>query len=79
MRDQVSHTHKELLKKSFFIFSNIYTLDSRREDKELWNEWWQAFPKLNRPSISSRIKFSLLVLLSKHFDFAIILKNALAF
>jgi hypothetical protein len=28
-------------------------LDNRREDKELWTEWQQAFPEFSLPLISS--------------------------
>jgi hypothetical protein len=33
------------------VYSNFYVLDSRREDKRFWTEWYQALPEFPLESV----------------------------
>jgi hypothetical protein len=44
VRDQISHSYKTAGKIIVLHVLICMFLDSRREDKGLWAEWWEAFP-----------------------------------
>jgi hypothetical protein len=54
--DQVSHPYKTTGRLTVLYISTFTFLDSRREDKRLWTEWWQAFPEFSLLLVSSWIQ-----------------------
>jgi hypothetical protein len=66
-------THTEPEAKFFLYFkSSFYVLDSRREDKRFWTEWWQALPKPNLILlISGWIKFRFITAVPRYLNCAI--------
>jgi glucose-6-phosphate-specific signal transduction histidine kinase len=63
------HTHTEKKAKIIVWCILIFTfLDSRREEKSVWIEWYQALPEFNLLLIYSRNKFLIVIVVSKYFN-----------
>jgi hypothetical protein len=70
VRDQVSHpcrTTGKIIVLNTLIFK---VLDSRREDKRFWTEWWKALPEFNFLLISSWIRFWFVIVVQKYLNCA---------
>jgi hypothetical protein len=57
IRDQVLHSYRTTAKTVVLYILTSTVLDSRREDKRFWTEWYQALPEFNLLLICSYIKF----------------------
>jgi hypothetical protein len=61
------------------LYILIFTfLGSRREDRRLWTEWWQALPGCNHILLSWWTKFWFVTLIPKYLNFATFSKAVLA-
>jgi thiaminase len=60
------HSHTKQLTELWFCTF----LDSRREDKRLWTEWWQAFSDFSLLLISSWMQFWTVSVVTKYLNFA---------
>jgi hypothetical protein len=78
VREQVSHPYKTK-GKIIVLYSLIFMfLDSRREDKGFWTEWYQVLPKFSLFLISSWIKFWFVTVVPKYLNCATFSKHLFA-
>jgi hypothetical protein len=69
-RDQVSHTHGTTGRIIYLRLLIFTFLDSRREDKRFWTEWWQALPEFKLVLISLWLKFWFFTVVPKYLNLA---------
>jgi hypothetical protein len=76
--DQVSHSYETTGNITVLYILIFKCLDSRREDRRLWTEWYQAFPKFNLLLISSCMQFWPFSVVPRYLNFATSSKDLFA-